>query len=352
MRHRQRGQTLPVLVLVLLPITGVALAVTGAARLVADQTRLQAAVDAAAYSGAAMQAETLNGTAVANRTLVAHLVTAGQVTSAVAHLRALARAARAAQAVGVAFPVLAPALGLVGQGADAAAQVAAGVAHAVVPLARGASAVEVGRARAALLAADTRLASRVDARLRGNAPDARLTAASAASLRSAPLARAVGSARPGDLVAVAGASVDAFTAGRQSRPPLGRTWRIARVGKSGSTRLGEGAGLAATDTIGVDLVRGTRFGATVRVTGAEFGHGAVHPGWQLRRAARPAAVRIEATLVSIGGRRLTARAAAAAVYRRPGRTDESPDLFGPFWRPRLVPFHGAATPGRSRSTGR
>lgn len=337
-RAARRGQALSAFVVVLAPLTGTALAVMAAARLVADQTRLQAAVDAAAYSAAVLEAETLNEVAVANRALVANLATSGQAVSAVAHLRTLARAARAAQAVGVAFPPLAPALGAAARTADGAAATAAAAARVTVPLARAASALEVARTRAAILAADARLAGRVAARLRAAAPDARLTRFSASALRTAPLSRAIRRARPGDVPAVARGSLDAFTAGRRGAPFVGRTFEVARIGKRGDTGLGDDGTVRATDSIGVTLVRGKRFGATVRVDAAEFGHVAPPRGWRLSAAEGPGAVRVEATLLSVAGRQLTARAAARAVYRRPDRPDEAPDLFGPFWRPRLVPY--------------
>ncbi len=349
---RQRGQALAVLVVVLLPLAAVALAVGAAARLVADQTRLQSAVDAAAYSAAALQAETLNALAVANRTLAANMVTTGQAVSAVGHLRALARAVRAAQAVGVVFPALAPTLGLAGQGVDAAASAATAAARLVVPMSRVASALEAARGRLALAAADARLAGRVEARLRAAAPGARLSLVSAAALRSAPLSRAVRVGSPADVTRVARASVDRFTAGARGAPPLGRTWTLARVGKRGATRIEDAGTVEATDTIGVDLPRGARFGVTVRVDAAEFGHRRAERAFALVDARRPPALRIEATLPSVWGRRLGARAAAAAVYRRPGRPEESRNLFGPFWRPRLVPYTEAAHPGRDGGASR
>lgn len=337
-RVRQGGQALAVLVVLLLPVAAVSLGVGAVARLVADQARLQAAVDAAAYSVAALEAETLNRVAVANRTLAAHLATASQATSAVAHLRVLARAARAAQSVGVVFPPVAPALATAGQTADGAARAATGLARVVVPLARATSAAEAARTRLALVAADARLPARAEARLRAAAPAARFSTRTALVLRGAPLARAVRMGEAADVSAVSRASLDRFSRGRPGMPPLGRTWRIARVGKDGTTRLDDRGNVEAIDAIGIELSAGKRFGARVRVSASEFGHGGVGQGWRLARPEGPPRVHLEATLVSAGGRRLTARAAAAAVYRRPGRPEEPPDLFGPFWRPRLVPF--------------
>ena len=347
--RRARGQALAVLVIVLFPLAAAALAVGTVARLVADQTRLQAAVDAAAYSGAALQAEALNHLAVANRTLAANLATTGQMVSIVGHLRALARAARAARAAGVVFPALAPAVGLAGQGFEAAASGAATAARFVVPAAAAASALTVARGRLALASADLRLASRVEARLRAAAPGARLTARSAAALRSAPLSRAVRGGRPVAVIQVARASADRFTAGKSGTPPLGRTWSLARIGKHGTTRLDDAGSVEARDSVGVELPRGARFGVTVRVDAREFGHRGVQGGFALADGRPPSALLVEATLTSVGGRRLAARAAAAAVYRRPGRPEERPDLFGPFWRPRLVPY--AAATGRDGRSG-
>lgn len=338
----QHGQALPVLVAVLAPVAAVALAVGSVARLVADQTRLQAAVDAAAYSAAALQADTLNRVAAANRTLAAHLVTTAQVTSAVAHLRVLARAARAAQSAGAVFPPIGPALGAAAQTADGAAAAATGVARTVVAFARAASAVETGRTVLALGAADARLAARARARLRAAAPAARFTAATEARLRGAALARVVEAGEPADIAVVARASLDPFSAGRPGAPPLGRTWQVVRAGKDGRTRVGEGGAVEATDMVGIRLVEGKGLGFSARVSASEFGHGGVRGGWRLAKPDGPPPLRLEATLVSVAGRRLTARAAAGAVYRRPGRPGERSDLFGPFWRPRLLPFRADA----------
>ena len=159
-------------------------------------------------------------------------------------------------------------------------------------------------------------------------------------------ARSVVPAPRRQLLEVATASLDRFTAGRDGRPPVGRIWRLGPGGKTGATRLAAGPGLEATDQIGLALPGGRRAGLAAAARAAEFGHGRLAVAWALRRAPIPP-VRLEATLESWRGYRLTAKAAAAAVYRRPGRAGERPNLFGPFWRPRLVPF--ATRPGSQRT---
>lgn len=347
-RSHARGQTLVALAIVLAPLTALALAVAGTGQLVIDQTRLQAAVDAAAYSAAALEAETLNRVAVTNRVHAAHLVTAAQATSLVSHYRALDRAAHAAAAAG-ATSVLGPALAAIGRATGAAGAAATALARGVVPLARLQDAALAASARAAVARSDAGLGARVERVLREAAPGARLTPAAAATLRSAPLARALTSGDEASLVRVAVGSRDRFTAGERGRPPLGRTWQIARVGKRGTTTLGAGASLEAVDTVGLDLGKRGRVGIRQDARGSEFGWGRL-PALLALRDGPPPPVRVEATLGSWGGRRLSARAAAAAVYRRPGRPGERPSLFGPFWRPRLVPF-GGRPPGSERGPG-
>ncbi len=340
------GQTLLGLAVVLAPLTAIVLAVAGAGRLVADQTRLQAAADAAAYSAAAREAEALNATAIGNRTLVAHLATTAQVTALVSHVRALDRLAAVAAAAGLALPPLAPLAGAFGRAADAAVAAATSLARGVVPLARVQDSLASAAAAAALLKADTDLARLAEGVLTANAPGARFSPESRLALRSGPLARSVVPASGRQLLEVATASLDRFTAGRDGRPPFGRTWRLAGAGKSGVSRLRDGRGPEASDRIGVDLPGGRRVGFETTARADEFGHRRVAAGWVLRRGESPAPVRLEASVESWGGRRLTAKAAAAAVYRRPGRPAERPSLFGPFWRPRLVPF--ATRPGNQK----
>ncbi len=350
MRERRRtradGQTLPGLAVVLAPLTAVVLAVVGAGRLTADQTRVQAAVDAAAYSAAALQAEALNAAATGNRTLVAHLATTAQVTALVSHFRALDRLAEAAAGGGVALPPLAPLAGAFGRATDAAVAGATSLARGVVPLARAQDSLTSAAAGAALLKVDADLARLAEGVLAANAPGARLSPKSRLALRSGPLARSVVPAPGRQLLEVATASLDRFTAGRDRRPPVGRTWRLGPVGKTGSTRLAAGPEIEATDQVGLALPGGRRVGLAAAARASEFGHGRPAAAWALRREAIPP-VRLEATLESWGGYRLTAKAAAAAVYRRPGRAGERPNLFGPFWRPRLVPF--TTRPGSQRT---
>jgi hypothetical protein len=329
-----RGQALLPLVVLLAPMAALTLAALETARLVADQTRLQTAVDTAAYSAAALQAETLNEIAVANRLLAAHHATTAQVTSLVSHYRAIERAMHAASAAGVAVPALATPLALAGRAAGGAVAATTAVARTTVPLARGADALRASSVRARVLRADAVVPRRVDRVLRAAAPSARVAPTTAIALRSAPLARAITPGRPDDVIRVAAASVEPFTAGRAGRPPRARTFRLARVGKSGATQLGHH--VTAVDRVGLDLGSHGHLGIEARARGREFGQGAVPGGWGLRQGT-PAPVRVRATMVS-GGVTLQARAAAAAVYRRPGRPGEMPSLYGPFWRPRLVPW--------------
>ncbi len=348
----EQGQALLALALVLGPLAAAALAVAGVGRLVSDQARLQAAVDAAAYSAAVLEAEALNAVAVGNRTLAAHLATTAQVTALVSHVRALDQLAEAAGAAGLALPALAPITVGLGRTTDLLLAAATGLARTVTPAARRLDPLVSASARLALLRADAGLAARAETVLAANAPGARLTASSRLALRSAPLARAVAAADPASLVAVATASRDRFTAGSAGHPPLGRSWRVGPVAKSGASQLGAGPALRATDRIGLRLPGLRPAMITAAARASEFGHGRLPVARVLRRGRAIPPIRLEASLRSWGGRRLTARAAAAAVYRRPGREAEAPSLFGPFWRPRLVPFGSAREAQSDRSARR
>jgi Flp pilus assembly protein TadG len=107
---RERGQAIPMLLLLMASLLAGFLLVFDAGQLVTAKLRLQGAADAAAYSAAQWQARTLNYQAYVNRAMVANEVAIAQSVSLRSWSRYVARLLQNAATVGTLIPPVGAAL--------------------------------------------------------------------------------------------------------------------------------------------------------------------------------------------------------------------------------------------------